>query len=237
MPKLHAYTTRRGMYIVANRGGFTTYQITSAGLAYLLQLGCRDGTEISHQMLDELLGKRMVYTGGSGPGEAPDTPRSSVPQFNFPTSRSQTPPPPLDIKPYPEVPAASSVPTPTPATIPSSQQVPAKHRMLLGDRCRFCGAVKLSSNTIACRHDLNILSNHHDSKSDILPTESARTARPDSTATSRTKALSHEAAPKNSNILLWLIAGTTGDIPHWLWLMIVISLCVMARLFLSMYFR
>lgn len=70
MPKIHAYVDGRGHYIkTAFDGNIVTFQLTPQGEEYLRQKRWRDGASISTDQLIYMQKRRMLYTGGSGPGE------------------------------------------------------------------------------------------------------------------------------------------------------------------------
>lgn len=69
MPVVHRYTSGPGLYIKASvQGRITTYQVTTAGIAYLTGLGCGEGGSIGQTELYRIIRLGHAYTGGSGPG-------------------------------------------------------------------------------------------------------------------------------------------------------------------------
>lgn len=70
MPVVHRYVDGQGYYIKGNiKGKITTYQVTPEGVAYLRKNGLNDHSDISPRRLQYMRDRRMVYTGGGGPGD------------------------------------------------------------------------------------------------------------------------------------------------------------------------
>jgi hypothetical protein len=73
MPRVHEYVDGKGLYIKArHEGRITTYQVTAQGEQFLRRHGIGDGDEISGRDLVYMLGRGLIYTGGSGPGVLDD---------------------------------------------------------------------------------------------------------------------------------------------------------------------
>jgi hypothetical protein len=142
MPVVHEYVDGSGLYIKSRINGMmSTFQVSSQGRRWLRGFGAdHDGAQIAVDDLIYMIDRRWAYTGGSGPGEAPDDPPVTRPLALI--QRQRITPPDEDD---------DELPDPIPPRPPEPlRERKTDETIRLGDTCWYC-LQRVLSDTHAAR--------------------------------------------------------------------------------------